>query len=36
LVAIDPPSRVMLQRIRSLEVIPPNLDWNGVFKPSTK
>jgi hypothetical protein len=36
LVAIDPPSRVMLQRIRSMEVIPPNLDWNGVFKPSTK
>jgi len=36
LVAIDPPSRVMLQRIRSLEVIPPNLDWNGVFKPPTK
>jgi hypothetical protein len=36
LVDLDAPSRVMLQRIRSLEVIPPDPDWNGVFKPSSK
>jgi adenylate cyclase len=36
LASIDPPSRVMLQRIRAMEVIPPDLDWNGVFKTSTK
>ena len=36
LASIDIPSQVMLQRIASLQVIPPDANWNGVFKPSVK
>ena len=34
--SIDPPSRAMLQRIQSLQMIPPDAGWDGVFKPMTK
>jgi adenylate cyclase len=34
--SIDTPSRIILQRIASLQVIPPDADWSGVFKPSVK
>ena len=34
--SIDTPSQVILQRIASLQVIPPDAGWNGVFKPSVK
>ena len=34
--AIDNPSRVMIQRIRAMQVIPPDADWDGVFKPLAK
>ena len=36
LASIDAPSRVMLQRIASLQVIPPDANWDGVFKHSIK
>jgi len=36
LASIDIASQVMLQRIASLQVIPPDAKWNGVFKPSVK
>jgi hypothetical protein len=34
--AIDHPSRVMIQRIRAMSVIPPESDWDGIFKPLAK